>query len=516
MMSSSSGDSASSSGKKNRSEGKGRRYGFRLIIVAYYELRDSLQSASSAILKLVPPNADITISSYPLLEMRNRFGVQGATSSNGGTDEGSSEQLLLLVEHFRDFVMSTTTAAAAESAAAAVLWWYMGVPYHVMSQMVAAVAPLPQYLFNWDDPFVWSLPENEMELKASLFDCVFVSCEESTQWYLQHGAKRAVYLLPGFDPDVHFPSAEETPPPARAVDVNIEEVDVSICCTNFYKENSSNSYSSQLSPTRYEILRALAKHLDTHPGAFSVAVYGPSWLKSDFPEFYRGEVPYSRTREVFCRSKINICTHVVGDRVGYLSERVSLVLGSGGFLWMDKVPQNIVTEKEAMFIDPARPVPEQVLELLAAPPEMRLAKQAAGYALAMQRLTWYHWAAEIIKNVPGLLSHGGLLLERAAVPMMHASALITLGLLRHQRRRQLLSQKANPPLPTVAQQWRCSSVSSSSKNVKYLRLEYLKKRLKMARSYKIPLIAKMAAAAVSQQDIITSPYFLATFKKVCD
>ena len=189
---------------------------------------------------------------------------------------------------------------------------------------------------------MWLSPESEIKLKSSAFDVAIVSCKESVEWHINAGAKRAVYCLPGFDPESHYP------------DDNPQfDVDVSICCTNFYTDD--HVYPDQLSPTRMQIISKLAEYLrdeSTDKSVFSsLAIYGPPSIQPLFPDFYKKNLSYEQTRDAFARSKLNLCTHVVGNREGYLSERVSLVLGSGGLLWVDKVPQDILTDECVAFID---------------------------------------------------------------------------------------------------------------------------------------------------------------------
>lgn len=351
----------------------------RVLVVAYFELRDSLKCATNALQQVCAASGqDIEVLSYPLLQMKQELGDGDA-----------------LVQHFCAHWESCMSSGA--STRLCVLWWYIGIKYSTMARMIqcCAVDGAMQCMFNWDDPYMWKREtDNEMQLKSSLFDVAFTTCEDSVSWYQNYGTSTAVYVLPGFDPAVHHPSDNS----------DAYDCDVSICCTNLYA--SASEYPDQLHPTRYEILSNLANHLRTESNpdrTFTLRIYGPESVGQQFPEFYSGsEVPYHETYRVFSKSRINLCTHVVGTHIGYLSERVSLVLGSGGLLWLDAVPQNIVSPSEAVIIDPAISPVEQVLMILANPATAQR-RRYAGYALAMQRLTWAHWAA-IVARYMGCLS----------------------------------------------------------------------------------------------------------------
>ena len=87
------------------------------------------------------------------------------------------------------------------------------------------------WLFNWDDPYNFRL--NEFDLKAKYFDCVFITSLGNVNNYLAHGAKQAIYSLPGYDPSYYYP-----------ID-NIEyKYDISIVLTNLYSD--SNLYPDQI------------------------------------------------------------------------------------------------------------------------------------------------------------------------------------------------------------------------------------------------------------------------------
>ena len=346
-----------------------------ILIISYYELRESLLSAAHALRDL-----GCNVTSYPLMEHKNDLGI-GTT----------------LIEHFKRFV--DTMQAKQNATYHAALWWYIGVSYDVMLQLKQQMdTNTLQLLFNWDDPYMWTQPECQMQLKASLFDISFATCEATLTRYAAAGCKRATYLLPGFDMGIHYPLL----PSEQKIQLPQYDCDISICCTNWYKDKQT--YPDQSIPTRYEITTKIAQYLrttnntrNTKQKKFTFAIYGPEYLQTEFQEFYRGPVSYMNTRNIFARSKINICTHVVGKMRGYLSERVSLILGSGGLLWMDDVPQTLI-RRGVHFIPIDRAVDpiEQIQSILDMPTDTLQKIKSAGFELAASKLTWSHWADAVV------------------------------------------------------------------------------------------------------------------------
>lgn len=339
----------------------------KLLIVSYFNLRESLLCAANAL-----QDTGYQISHYPLLEKK-----------------------LLLPEIWpSDFAQ-----IVSKENPHIILWWYIGVPYEQLAKAISSIkksiepgsSPI-HILYNWDDPYVWTQSSNEMSLKASLFDMVFVSCEQTLEKYISHGTQQAFYLLPGFDLGLHYFTIREDVPKKY-------QSDVSICCTNLY--NNDSIYPDQLNPNRFKILQEIYAHVEHQQQPdIDFAIYGPEQLGTLFPKSYRGQVPYDETRLVFAGSKINICTHVVGNQKGYMSERVPLILGSGGLLWMDRVPQSLLTEEHATFIDSEKRVVQQVKDLLKLEFKLQLdEKRTKGFQWASQHLTWRHWADKVHSKI---------------------------------------------------------------------------------------------------------------------
>lgn len=371
----------------------------RLVIVSYYDLRESLLCASIELQKL-----GYQVTNYPLLEKK----------SNNTND------------YVQDMIHSLSIINPQF-----ILWWFIGIPFKDLKIICDNFVNAKHLLFNWDDPYVWSDPVNEMPQKSSLFDIAFISCEDSIKLYEKYsnGKCHAVYQLPGHSLGIHYYTLREQVPQKY-------HSDISICCTNLYSDTLM--YPNQLKPTRLEIVNALSQYCQSsmsNEDNIDFAIYGPEYLRDLYPHNYRFQVPYNETRYVFAGSYINICTHVISKvsarnevpenlvllsenlvpksvllpenlvsfgSHGYLSERVPLVLGSGGLLWMDKVPQDLISDKECIFIENNVEIinqVKQILQIQKTNPQKLQQMRRHGHDLAVSKMTWGHWAKTIDDSI---------------------------------------------------------------------------------------------------------------------
>ena len=130
-------------------------------------------------------------------------------------------------------------------------------------------------------------------------------------------------------------------------------------------------------------------------GGYTFAIYGPEKFKEQYPDSYQGFVKYDDTGKLFNRSRINICTHVIGNKKGYLNERVFLIMGSGGLLYVDPVPgveDILINGINCIFIDENRIV-SQVKNILKNYNIYQNVKNKAYETV--KGYTWYDWGMRI-------------------------------------------------------------------------------------------------------------------------
>ena len=129
-------------------------------------------------------------------------------------------------------------------------------------------------------------------------------------------------------------------------------------------------------------------------------IYGPEFIRLIYPDSYGGLVNYQELSTVFSRSKLNICTHVVGNKRKYINERVILILASKGLLYVDNVSglgDIIDTTDECVIIDPSDPI-KQIHSILDNY-DKYIPYKSKGYTRA-QKFTWNTWA----DNISGYLN----------------------------------------------------------------------------------------------------------------
>lgn len=275
----------------------------KILITSYYELREQLLLAGQALEKL---GCDIV--SFPLMHKSQ-------------TDD---KYFLNLKNKIKDESIDV------------VLWWFYCIPSWHM-ELICADTPAQHILFNWDDPYNWD--QNDNRAKAKYFDKVFVTCRESLPLWKKYGAKEAYTLYPGFSTEHHYKSP---------IDHNYV-CDISFCCTNLYEneERYPNQYIK-----RRELIDTIYHGQKEHGYKFNI--YGPEHLKDKYPESYEGFIAYYDQHKVFSNSKINLCSHVLCNKDGYINERVFLVLACGGLLLVDPVKgidQNFKDGESCVYLD---------------------------------------------------------------------------------------------------------------------------------------------------------------------
>lgn len=315
-----------------------------ITILSYYELKESLLSASNALQAI-----GYQVDNYPLLRYY---------ADPHDRREDCLEHCIQSLKKSNPHVL---------------LWWYVGVPVNFIRAVKKELDKCFWILNSWDDPYSFSLQNYDKKLKY--FDLAISSCKSSVFDYLANGCKDAIYRPPGFDPAIHKPES----------DIQFE-YDISFCCTTLYR--NAKDYPSQL-VSRYDIVKMLTKMPSIKFGLF-----GPLEFKQEFPDHYIRFLNYEKTNEIFNKSRINLCTHVVGNQEGYFNERVPLVLGSGGLLMTDDVQglKQIFRENEhCIYYHSLNELKDKVTEVLNYYEKYEIIKKQ-GHQCALQNHTWTIWA----------------------------------------------------------------------------------------------------------------------------
>lgn len=293
----------------------------KILITSYYELKEALLSASKAL-----SNLNIDIINYPLLQKKM--------------------ELHNYVDDFNKFI--------EENKPDVILWWYISIDVKDFEYIINNNKEVKNIFFNWDEPYNWKL--NSLEERAKLFDHVFVCCKETLQDYIDLGTGGATCLYPGFDPKIHYPIVDQ-----REHDIEKFSCDISVCFTNLYDD-------PELYPDQYINRKLLIDAIYDNQKKYNYTfhIYGTDHLREKYPDSYKGFLSYEDTNKLFNYSKINLCTHVLCNKTGYLNERVMLILAAGGLLLVDPVKgieDELDIDKECILINKEGYL-EQIVEIL--------------------------------------------------------------------------------------------------------------------------------------------------------
>jgi len=239
-------------------------------------------------------------------------------------------------------------------------------------------------MFSWDDPHQWE-GGHFVSGKMQYMDIAFSCCQGSLQTYLDNGCKKAIYCLPGFDPDIHKPEKDDE-----------YKCDISIVCTNLYDGHQITRHKHLSRKVLIDSLIRLFPEAD-------IRIYGSESFKDLYGSRYRGWVPFNESNKVFYNSKINIDTHIRPDGYLYLNERVGQILGSGGLLMID--PVNGVEEifkvgEECMVLDcnSDDDLKNQITDILERDDHYDTVREN-GRRKGLEMMTWAVWANTILNNV---------------------------------------------------------------------------------------------------------------------
>lgn len=320
-----------------------------IIIVGYYELKESLLSAAKSLEK-----QGFNIDCYPL--------YQKYLDIHTKIDNYVEDMIQFINNKKPDYL----------------LWWYYGIPYEEMEKIINGIGNIKNIMYNWDDPH--NFYSNKLDKKVKFFDYVFVCSNEKLQDYINYGAKEAYLLYPGYDENVHkflfdYPKHDI-----------IGECDISICCTNLY---DGKDYENQLS-NRKKIIDEIYKGQEEN--GYTFFIYGPNHLRNIYPKSYRGYVSYEDTNLVFNMSKINLNTHVE-KADGYLNERNFLVFASGGLLLVDKNENTDLLQDGINCIIIKENIIDQITEILKNYGKYyKIRNNALNYII---KYSWENWAKRI-------------------------------------------------------------------------------------------------------------------------
>ncbi len=277
----------------------------KILIVSYYELKESLQCAADAFKQL-----GYDICNFPLF----RYAYD------------QYDKVPNYLELFLEMIEKEQVDI--------ILWWFFAVSVDDIRYIYDKTRHLYHILYNWDDPFCWN--SVEFAKKCCNFNLVITSCHESDdRYYIGCNVGKVQYMLHPYSPAIYSCSTVST----------TYECDISFCITNLYE--NVNIYPGQFI-NRKQIIDELYKLHNANEITFHL--YGSNYLRDMYPQVYKGYVKHDELANVFRKSRINLSTHIVSSKSGYLNERCMLILASrGGILLTEK--NDVLTNQCCIFLE---------------------------------------------------------------------------------------------------------------------------------------------------------------------
>lgn len=178
--------------------------------------------------------------------------------------------------------------------------------------------------YSWDDPYQMELDEYALSRPIQCH-VAFSCCAKSATMYEVQGCRRALWLPPGYDPEIHYEDGDP-------------EVDVCFVATNTY---CKEIYGDKCFDRR-DLVRAVLEVTK------KVELYGPGdqplgWLHPkhgdpSFAPYHKGFIPFKDSRKAFSRARLCISSHVRRNGRKYLNERTFQIMGCKRALVVDDNP----------------------------------------------------------------------------------------------------------------------------------------------------------------------------------
>jgi hypothetical protein len=246
-----------------------------------------------------------------------------------------------------------------------------------MTVKTALSADVCLIAYSWD-PMIIKSEMNPIRIQL-LSEChAFLTGDSQEIYYLKHhGLKHVFYSPSGFDCDLTQP---------HELTDSEYSCDVSIVCTNLYDHVGSfpEDYVRLNRKKLIDLIYENRQEIKFH-------IYGPEFLRTLYPDCYRGYVRYVDCPKVFSNSRINLCIHAVsyvsqGSEL-YFSERLPQILGSRGLLYCE-TEYNYLLDPAVNYVlaDVADPL-KQIRSILANYDDYQSYRDQ-GYNLALKYFTW--------------------------------------------------------------------------------------------------------------------------------
>lgn len=386
------------------------------VLVTYYGIYEQFDYVKVSLEKLGYTVYDFPVKKI-ISEAKTKFNNNKTNESNESNESNETNDM--------DTSIHNTLLSKAKEILSLkpvyMLWWSIDIDAVTMTDIVNCNRRTKHLYFNWDEPYNFDLVNAAR--KSRLLTSAFVTCDETTVNYTNNGALSAHCVYPGFDPCTHYPYwlkyyvwmhvmsvddynheiMNDTYKMRNLItkdmdaminfineDFNTREFqyDISFICTNLYENETI--YPDQIVNRKY-LVETIYENQTKYN--YKLGIYGPSKFNDTFPDSYSCFIKYHNTNDAFNLSKINMCTHVIGNKKGYLNERIFLIMASGGLLFVDPIESDVlINGYNCVFIDQNRVI-KQIKSILLNYDRYTQIKINA--YLTAQKYCWDNWGLTI-------------------------------------------------------------------------------------------------------------------------
>lgn len=350
----------------------------RIILVGYYHAADGFLGGLKALSKLKNAIYDF----FPLSAYKNEY------RNNPEIIEDHLAKFINAEKHV--YVGTQLNKDCEDDMQNIIIWWHNTNLFfeHIENVKKKCTANNKWVYYSWDDPtsMKYFVPLHSNQFRH--FD-LCVTCDQSSHnFYYLGGAQKVVFAPPGFDTEIHHPIKEE-----NETDRLKYECDINLVCTNLYDDDDPKHIN------RKHLLNKLIED-----GRFKIHLYGPESFKNQYPAIYKGYSKFDELHKIFHYSRISLCTHVTKLGFGYINERTTQILGSGGLLFIDNIrglSEILENPGECVIIDENNYCNQihNILEMYKSNPQRIKTIRDAGHKRAMESYQWSNWAQIIVDGL---------------------------------------------------------------------------------------------------------------------
>lgn len=262
-----------------------------ILFIGFYEMREYLLSVKESFL-----NLGYNMSNYPLF--------QYAYDVNDKKEDYKN--------HLKNYIEEVRPDI--------ILWWFLDIPYEVIKYVRDSCPNIYYIMYNSN---IVNKINSDILKKAEIFNLVVTSCKEFVKKYTIATGVKAIWLPPGYNPEIFFPIKDN-------LDNNLKfNCDISIVLSDSI---TNIDYPDQYID-RHSLIVNVIEFCKKNNKVFKI--FGSAIFKEIYPENYVDDLTYNEYNLLFNYSKINIVTHYNQHHDLCVLPCEIKIIASGGLLFVD-------------------------------------------------------------------------------------------------------------------------------------------------------------------------------------